>query len=100
MIFIDGLLHRRTLWGQSDCAHMISDTSIEELNSFAASIRLPQYWLQPFVFPRFEISPHWRRRALRAGAVDCAGPDRHHLYLEAMKRFYLANPMWRPGRAS
>lgn len=92
MIFVEGLTHRKTIWGDGVSAHLISDTSVAELKDFADYIRIPDYWFQPLVFPHFELSPWWRRRALKAGAVNCAGKDRQHLYLEALRRYYERHP--------
>lgn len=92
MIFVEGLKHRETVWGDGVSAHLISDTSVAELKDFAQYIRIPDYWYQAFVFPHFELSPWWRRRALQAGAVDCSGKDRQQKYLDAMRRFLELHP--------
>jgi hypothetical protein len=100
VIYIDGLKHRKAIWGMDDAAHMISDTSLEELKAFAEQLRMPKYWLQPFPVPHFELSAMWRRRALRAGAIDCAGEDRQEQYVLAIKRYLAFNVYGRPRRAS
>ena len=92
MIYLDGTTQRERLWGLTIVAHMVSDTSLAELKAFAEQLRLPHYLLKPFVVPHFELTDGWRRRALAAGAVDCAGPDRHGIYLEALRRFVRENP--------
>ena len=92
MIHVEGLTHRMTIWGDGVCAHLISDRSVAELKDFAQYIHIPDYWYLPLPFPHFELSPWWRRAALRAGAVDCAGKDRQELYVEAMRRFLELNP--------
>ena len=92
MIYVEGLTHRQTIWGDGVSAHLISDHSVAELKDFADYIRIPDYWYQPLVFPHFELSPIWRRRALKARAVNCAGRDRHERYIEAMRRFFDRHP--------
>ena len=92
MIYVEGLTHRMTIWGDGVCAHLISDTSIAELKDFAQYIRIPDYWYIPLVVPHFELAPWWRRSALSAGAIDCAGKDRQALYLAALRRFLELHP--------
>lgn len=97
MIFVDGLTHRRTIWGDGTAAHLISDTSVAELKDFANYIHMPDYWFVPMPFPHFELAPWWRRRALSAGAVNCAGKDRHEKYVAALRRFLELHPMLMPN---
>lgn len=97
MIFVEGLTHRETIWGDGVSAHLISDTSVAELKDFAQYIRIPDYWYQQLVFPHFELSPWWRRRAIKAGAVDCAGKDRQQLYVDALRRFLELHPQLMNG---
>lgn len=92
MIFVEGLTHRKTIWGDGVSAHLISDASVAELKDFAQYIRMPDYWYQPIPVPHFELSPWWRRRALKAGAVNCSGDDRQHLYVGALRRFLERHP--------
>jgi len=92
VIFVDGMTHRLTIWGDGVSAHLVSDTSVAELKEFAGYIRMPLYWFQPLPVPHFELSPMWRRRAIKVGAVDCAGEDRRERYLEALRRFLELHP--------
>lgn len=96
-MYVDGLTHRRTIWGGGTAAHLISDTSVAELKDFASFIHMPDYWFVAMPFPHFELAPWWRRRALSAGAVDCAGRDRQATYVAAMRRFLELHPMLIPN---
>ena len=100
MIFVDGLEARRAIWGDDQVAHLVSDTSVGELKAFAERLGLPLYWLQMFPVPHYELSEAWRRRALKAGAEDCAG-DRAEQYRCALRRYLdrnLSVPVRAPGR--
>lgn len=94
MIFVEGYKHRVTVWGDGTSAHLVSDTSVDELRDFAEYIRLPRYWMKPFPIPHFELAPVWRRTAIKHGAVDCAGLDRQEEYLAAIRRFVDRNPQY------
>jgi hypothetical protein len=48
---------------------MVSDTSQEELLSFAAALGLKRDWFQPRSAPHFDLSPAYRARALERGAI-------------------------------
>ncbi len=54
----------------TDGLHLVSDTSLEELHSFAQSIGLKREWYQDHRHPHYDIMATWRlNRALAAGAV-------------------------------
>ena len=86
MIFVDGLELRAAIWGDAEVSHLVSDTDVGELKAFAERLGMPLYWLQMFPVPHYELSEAWRRRALKAGAVDCAG-DRAEEYRCALRRY-------------
>jgi hypothetical protein len=92
VIFVEGLTHRRAIWGDELNAHIVSDVSIAELKAFGRDLGIPDYWLQAFPVPHYELSVHWRHRALKAGAMDCSGLDRAQLYVEALRRYVATHP--------
>ncbi len=50
--------------------HLVSDTSLEELHSFAQRIGLRRSWFQDHAHPHYDMTVQWRRRrATAAGAV-------------------------------
>lgn len=92
MIYVEGLAARQTIWGFAAAAHLVSDTSLDELRAFAERLGIPRYWMQPFPVPHYELNNAWRRRAIRAGAIDCAGADRQEVYRQALRDYVTANP--------
>jgi hypothetical protein len=53
-------------WRGRRWAHLISDTSLEELHAFAAELGLERAWLQG---AHYDVPSEVRERALEAGAV-------------------------------
>lgn len=90
MIYVDDLQPRQGPWPGGWAAHLVSDSSREELRSFAASIGLHVYWLWDRPYPHFEVSPKWYRKARAAGAIRV---DRRGL-LAALARLRAADPVF------
>jgi len=61
-------------WNGGTSAWMMSDQSRDELLGFAQSIGLDPRWERTEPYPHFEISPRYRRRALKAGAQPVHHP--------------------------
>jgi len=87
MIYVDELLTRAAPWAGGRSCHMVSDISVDELLSFAASIGIPHAWYQAGSVPHFDLAPRLRARALCGGAIAV---DRTGL-LAAIRRFRAAN---------
>ena len=88
MIVVDPCRSAGPRWLGIQACQLISDQSVGELLDFAQGLKLPMAWFQPRgPVPQFELSPHWRRKAIAAGAraVDRVG------FAEATERWRLRN---------
>jgi Protein of unknown function (DUF4031) len=93
MIYVDALRPRKTpSWMGPVTCHMISDRDRDDLEGFAASIGMPNWWLRYVFFPHFELSPKYRAKALGAGAIDCRGVEGAKEFARAMQRYVDAHP--------
>lgn len=91
MIFVDAIQSGPTPWPGGRFSHLVSDESVGELLKFALSIGLSSRWFQhrsPSSMPHFDVSPGFRAKAIRAGAVAVGRRD----YVEAVRRFRERNP--------
>lgn len=91
MIYVDQIQSGPTPWPGGRFSHLMSDESVGELLKFGLSIGLSSSWFQhrsPGALPHFDVSPGFRAKAIRAGAmaVDRRG------FVEAMRRFRERNP--------
>ena len=71
-------------------AHLISDTSFEELHAFAARLGLPD---RAFHRDHYDLPDAWVRRAVAAGAVEV---DAREL-VRRLRQSGLRRPKVRPG---
>lgn len=56
--------------------HMVSDTSLDELHTFAASIGLRREWFQNKRIPHYDLTTQrMRAKAIRSGAVPVGSKD-------------------------
>jgi len=59
-----------------NAGHMVSDTSLDELHAFAASIGLRRDWFQDKRIPRYDLTTqHKRTKAIRFGAALVGSKD-------------------------
>lgn len=88
MIVVDALRAAAAPWPGGRACHLVSDTSVYELQAFARQIGLPSSWYQARSVPHYDLSPRLRARAVARGAVPV---DRRGL-VAAVQRFRAANP--------
>lgn len=86
MILVDPIQSGATPWPGGRFSHLISDESVRELLDFGRTIGLRTSWFQhrsAGSMPHFDVSPGYRAKAIRAGAlaVDKRG------FVEGMRRY-------------
>lgn len=72
MILVDSAIWP---WRGKKWCHMVSDTSIDELHSFAENLGLKRAWFQnkrDANFPHYDLVEGKRWQAIRMGAVACS----------------------------
>ena len=91
MIMVDPLLgcasNAKWKWGQS--CHLFTDSSFDELHTFAKRIGLKREWFQDEELPHYDLTRGKRIQAIRAGAMP----------VNAAKMVEVLN-LWRKRRGS
>lgn len=67
MIYVDDAF---IPFGRMKMCHMVSDTSVEELHTFAEKIGMKREWFQDKKIPHYDISMGKRELAIKLGAVE------------------------------
>lgn len=71
MILVDDPIY---FWHGKYWCHMVSDTSLDELHTFAASLGLKRAWFQKQgTLPHYDITANKRQEAISKGAVAVDG---------------------------
>jgi hypothetical protein len=58
-----------SIWKGKKWWHLMA-TTVEELHEFAAKIGLKRSWYQPQSTPHYDVTAHYRQKAVEAGAAE------------------------------
>jgi len=86
VIYVDDYKGR---FGRMIMCHMMSDTSLEELHTFADHLGLKREWFQQGSAPHYDLSQGKRALAVKLGAVEvsCGTQEWQRVY-HAAKALY------------
>jgi len=76
------------------CGHLVSDSSLEELHAFAASLGLRREWFQQKSVPHYDLTGEQYELALERGAVLVSSREivRRAVRLEVKTAWFYAAP--------
>lgn len=81
-----------------DSHHLVSDTSLDELHTFAKSLGMKREWFQNHRFPHYDVlSPTKRRRAIHLGAQAATSRE---IVRRSIRSASPASPPTEPPRPS